>query len=186
MTVYHNKQTVLEGARTWLEVILTATDVAEEFSWFDADKVLDTPLNGPAPTDSYFTLELLTLGRRRGTGRQRDANGNALDFVDDDVLIQAYGEEAVNALAYALFIWNTDDAEALRADVEAKGVQVVVDDTSVAPVGAFLETDYDVRGVQVIRVACQRSVARVTPDTRLVEVAGDVEEIDVQASALLE
>ncbi len=186
MTVYHNKQVVLEGVRTWLEVILTEASVAEDYAWFDADKVLDTPVNGPAPEGPYFTLQLLSLGRRRGSGRQRDIDGNPLDFVDDDVMIQAYGEDAVNALAYALYIWNTDDADALRGTVAAKGVQVITDDTTVSLIDAFLETDYDVRGVQTVRVACQRTVARVTPDTRLVEVSGDVDDIAVQASALLE
>lgn len=186
--VYHNKQSVLDAVRSWLTVILTTGDAATDYPWFDADSgVLDEPANAPATVDNYFTLQALSVGRRSSAGRQAMMDGTPTDFTDDPVMVQAFGEDAVNALSYALFIWNTDDAIDMRASLATSGFQVIVDDSEVSPMNFFLETSYDVRGMQIVRAGCRRELTRVTPNARTIEVSGVVDDdLDVSVAATVE
>jgi len=171
MTTLYKRTTVLEAVRIWLENLLPV----EDYDWFDPDTcVLNEPLNNTAPVGPYFTLQLLAFGKRHGSGYV-GAMGEPHDFASAPVLIQAFGPDAFDALATALFRASDVDADAANEAVATHGFVVVPETPEVSQIDQFLETGTDIRGTAVVTVGCLRETEHVTEDASTVVVTGTVD-----------
>jgi len=180
MSTLYTRASVLEAVRIWLENLLPV----EDYDWFNPDTtVLNEPLNNAAPSGPYFTLQLLSFGKRYGSGYIGDM-GEPHDFASASVLIQSFGPDAFDALATALFRASDVDSDATNEAVAAYGFVVVPETTEVSQVDQFLETGVDIRGTAVVTVGCLRETQHVTEDASTVVVTGTVDstlEISVTA-----
>jgi len=159
---------VFEAVRIWLE---EAIDVAD-FAWFDADKILNEPVNGPRPDTNYLTLQMISMGEREGTGdygRQHDFPQQVTRSI---VRVQAFGSDAVDALTSAFnYIYHDE----IRLLVEAHGYVLSDDGIGVQDLTALLETDMETRAVVDVIVGCTRVGQRVITgvDTVRVDYSAD-------------
>lgn len=154
---------MFEAVRIWLEN--TVDD--QDYAWFDADKILNEPVNGPRPTGPYMSLQLLTIGERIGTGdlgRQHDYPQHT-SFAT--VRVQAYGQSAVEALTSAFnYIYSPD-----VVDLVAEAGYVLSDDgIGVEDLTILLDTDMETRGFVDVIVGCTRIGNRVITEVETVNV----------------
>jgi predicted alpha-1,6-mannanase (GH76 family) len=113
----YSRTDVFEAVRIWLE---EAIDVAD-FAWFDADKILNEPVNGPRPDTNYLTLQMIAMGEREGTGdygRQHDFPQQVTRAI---VRVQAFGSDAVDALTSAFnYIYHDEIRLLVEAQVRSE------------------------------------------------------------------
>lgn len=185
-TPAYTRSAVLQAVQTWLEAVLT-DDAAEGCfdAWFDIDNILVEPVNGPGLEGPYFTVQDLTHAVRDGTG---DPGGwvTQNDFVHSDVVVKAVGDAATEALAFALHFWGSDDSYIAQETVRAAGF-IVIPEPELDPSPRFLETGYDIYYSANLVVGCLRTRTRVTDDTNLVVVTGNVDDdLAISVSTVVE
>lgn len=163
MAEYSQAQ-MFEAIRIWLENAIDDTD----YAWFDPDKILNEPVNGPRPAGPYLSLQLLTFGERVGstgdTARQHDYPQHV---TFGTVRIQAYGQSAVEALTSAFVYLYSPDIIDL---VAAEGYVIVDDGTAVEDLTILLDTDMESRGFVDVIVGCTRIGNRVITEVETVSV----------------
>lgn len=175
LTAY-TRANLLDVGRSWLLACLTSDAADGGFDWFDDDTtIVMEPASGPAPSGPYFTIREGAFAVRDSLTGDRGSLGAINDFVHTDLTITALGTEAYDALAWALWFWESGDSYAAQDTLATIGFQVVLNGTEVDPVPEFLETGFDIRGTTVITVGCLRTVERVTVDTSTVVVAGNID-----------
>jgi len=162
MAEYSQAQ-MFEAIRVWLENTIDDAD----YAWFDPDKILNEPVNGPRPAGPYLSLQLLTFGERVGTGD----NGRQHDYPQQvsfaTIRIQAYGQSAVEALTSAFNYLYSPDVIDLIAE---EGYTIVDDGTSVEDLTILLDTDMESRGFVDVIVGCTRVGYRVITEVETVNV----------------
>ena len=187
LTAY-TRANVLDVGRAWLLACLTSPAADDGFDWFDDDtSVVMEPAQGPAPAGPHFTIREGQFAVRDSLTGDRGALGTINDFVHTDLTITALGTEAYNALAWALWFWESGDAYDAQDTLATLGFHVVLKGTEVDPIPEHLETGFDIRGTTVVTVGCLRTTDRVTVDTSTVVVAGHVDtDLAISATATLE
>jgi hypothetical protein len=159
---------VFEAIRLWLEETIDTDD----FAWFTPDTVLNEPVNGPRPSGPYMTLQMIVHGERIGTGDAGRQHDFPQQIVQSVVRVQAFGQDAIDALATALdYIYHPDVLEI----TQTYGYVLSDDGIGLEDLTGLLETDMESRAFVDVILGCTRVGQRVITgvDTVRVDYSAD-------------